>query len=140
MEPTKRNPELIVMLTYQDETVADALAIFERLKDAPVRHWGFKDVGLPPAEMRRVVSAMKAAGKTTYLEVVSLSEAEGLRGAQLAVEQGFDILMGTVYFPSIRDYLAKTPVQYYPFPGRVEGHPSILGGTIAVGVATARRG
>ena len=138
MAPMKRNPELIVMLTYQDETVADALAIFERLQDAPVRHWGFKDVGLPPAEMRRVVSAMKAAGKTTYLEVVSLSEAEGLRGAQLAVEQGFDILMGTVYFPSIRDYLAQTPVKYYPFPGRVEGHPSILGGTIEEIVAHAR--
>ncbi len=138
MEPMKRNPELIVMLTYQDETVADALAIFERLQDAPVRHWGFKDVGLPPAEMRRVISAMKAAGKTTYLEVVSLSEAEGLRGAQLAVEQGFDILMGTVYFPSIRDYLAKTHVKYYPFPGRVEGHPSILGGTIEEIVGHAR--
>src|SRR3989337_2162852 len=102
MELAKRKPSLIVMLTHQDETVPDSLAIFERLKDLPVQHWGFKDVGLPPAEMGRVVAAMQAAGKTTYLEVVSLSEEAGLQGARLAVEQGFDVLMGTVYFPSIR--------------------------------------
>ncbi|NJN45119.1 MAG: hypothetical protein HC806_10650 [Anaerolineae bacterium] len=91
---------------------------------------GFKDVGLSPEEMGKVVTTMKAAGKRTYLEVVSLSEAEGLRGAQLAAELGFDVLMGTVFFPSIPAYLKNTSVQYYPFPGRVHGHPSILEGTI----------
>ena len=137
MELAKRKPSLIVMLTHQDETVPDSLEIFERLKDLPVQHWGFKDVGLAPAEMGRVVAAMQAAGKTTYLEVVSLSEEAGLQGARLAVEQGFDVLMGTVYFPSIRDYLAATPVKYYPFPGQVQGHPSVLEGTIEEIVAHA---
>ena len=65
---------------------------------------GFKDVGLQPGHMQKVVTAMKDAGKTTFLEVVSLSEEEGLRGARLAVELGFDILMGTVFFPSIAKY------------------------------------
>jgi hypothetical protein len=138
MQATTRYPHLIVMLTHHDETVPDALAMFQRLQDVPVQHWGFKDVGLPPEAMRAVVSAMKAAGKTTYLEVVSLSEQEGLRGAQLAVEQGFDVLMGTVYFPSIRDYLADKPVKYYPFPGRIVGHPSILEGTLDEIVAHAQ--
>ena len=41
---------------------------------------------------------MKKAGKTTYLEVVSLTEEEGLKGAKLAVEAGCDVLMGTVFF------------------------------------------
>jgi hypothetical protein len=117
MELAKRKPSLIVMLTHQDETVPDSLEIFERLKDLPVQHWGFKDVGLAPAEMGRVVA--------------------GLQGARLAVEQGFDVLMGTVYFPSIRDYLAATPVKYYPFPGQVQGHPSVLEGTIDEIVAHA---
>lgn len=134
-----RQPELIIMLTHHDETVADALTLFEQLKDAPVRHWGFKDVGLPAAEMGRIVAAMKAAGKTTYLEVVSLTEAEGLRGAQLAVELGFDVLMGTVFFPSIGAYLKDKPIRYYPFPGHVHSHPSILDGTIDEIVADARR-
>jgi hypothetical protein len=92
METSNNKPELIVMLTYHDLTVPNALELFERLKDTAVTHWGFKDVGLPPEQMKPVVAAMKAAGKTTYLEVVSLSEAEGLSGAELAVELGFDVL------------------------------------------------
>lgn len=130
-------PELIVMLTHHDKTVPDALELFERTKEYPIKHWGFKDVGLPPEEMQTVVTAMKAGGKTTFLEVVSLSETEGLRGARLAVELGFDILMGTVFYPSIGDYLKDKPVRYYPFPGHVHSHPSILDGEIAEIVAHA---
>jgi len=137
MQPQHPKPELIVMLTYQDETVPDALELFNRSKDYPVTHWGFKDVGLPPKEMQAVATAMKASGKTTFLEVVSLSEEDGLRGARLAVDSGFDILMGTVFYPSIGDYLKDKPIQYYPFPGHVHGHPSILDGTIADIVAHA---
>jgi len=123
-------PEFILMLTYNDSTVKDALRIFRECKDLSIKHWGFKDVGLPPDEMKSLVREMKSAGKTTYLEVVSLSEDEGLRGAKLAVEAGFDVLMGTVYFDSIRDYLKDKPIKYYPFPGHVHSHPSILDGTM----------
>jgi len=137
MQSNHPKPELIVMLTHQDKTVPDALALFQRTKDYPVQHWGFTDVGLSPQEMQIVVSAMKDAGKITFLEVVSLSEAEGLRGARLAVELGFDILMGTVFYPSIGDYLKDKPVRYFPFPGHVHSHPSILDGTIAEIVAHA---
>ena len=132
-------PKLIVMLTHHDETVPDALELFNRTKEYPIKHWGFKDVGLPPKEMQVVASAMKEAGKITFLEVVSLSEEDGLRGAHLAVESGFDILMGTVFYPSIGDYLKDKPIRYYPFPGRVYGHPSILDGTIDDIVAHARK-
>jgi len=122
--------ELVVMLTHHDQTVKNALEMFEEMKDTPVLHWGFKDVGLPPNEMKKLVQRMKDSGKTTYLEVVSLSEEQGLAGARLAVESGFDVLMGTVYFDSIHAYLKDKPIQYYPFPGHVHSHPSILDGTI----------
>jgi hypothetical protein len=138
VQPQHLKPELIVMLTHHDQTVPDALDLFERTKDYPITHWGFKDVGIAPEAMKSVIQAMKDAGKTTFLEVVSLSEEEGLRGAQLAVELGFDILMGTVFFPSISEYLNDKPVRYYPFPGRVHSHPSILDGTIDEIVAHAR--
>ena len=138
MQPQRLKPELIVMLTHQDRTVQDALQLFERTRDYPITHWGFKDVGLSPEEMQRVVTAMKAAGKITFLEVVSLSEEEGLRGARLAVDLGFDVLMGTVFFPSIGEYLKDKAVKYYPFPGHVHSHPSILDGTIDEIVAHAR--
>ena len=91
-------PEFILMLTYNDQTVKNALELFRECKDTPVTHWGFKDVGLPEPKMKELAHEMKLAGKTTFLEVVSLSEQEGLRGAQVAVQAGFDILMGTVYF------------------------------------------
>ena len=123
-------PEFILMLTYNDSTVKEALQIFRECRNAPVMHWGFKDLGLPPEEMKALVREMKEAGKTTYLEVVSLSEEEGLRGAQIAVEAGFDILMGTVFFDSILEFLKGKPIQYYPFPGHIYGHPSILDGTM----------
>ena len=138
METQRLKPELIVMLTHQDRTVQDALQLFERTRDYPITHWGFKDVGLSPEEMQRVVSAMKAAGKITFLEVVSLSEDDGLRGARLAVDLGFDVLMGTVFFPSIGEYLKDKAIKYYPFPGHIHGHPSILDGTIDEIVAHAR--
>ena len=131
-------PELIVMLTHNDMTVPNARQLFGELKTLPVQHWGFKDVGLPISEMRPLVSEMRAAGKTTYLEVVSLSEAEGLKGARLAVEAGFDVLMGTVYFDSIKQFLTGEPTRYFPFPGHVHGHPSILTGTIDEIVTHAR--
>jgi hypothetical protein len=131
-------PEFILMLTYNDQTVKNALELFNECQDVPVTHWGFKDVGLPPTEMKRLVRAMKNVGKTTYLEVVSLSEAEGLAGAKIAVQAGFDILMGTVFFDSILTYLKDKPIKYYPFPGHVFSHPSILDGSIDEIVEHAR--
>jgi hypothetical protein len=131
-------PEFILMLTYNDQTVENAQELFEECKNTPVTHWGFKDVGLPAPKMKELVKAMKQAGKTTFLEVVSLSEQEGLAGAKLAVEAGFDILMGTVFFDSILDYLKNKPIKYYPFPGHVYSHPSILDGEIDQIVKHAR--
>lgn len=137
MQSQHLRPELIVMLTHHDKTVPEALELFQRTKDYPITHWGFKDVGISPEEMQTVVTAMKDAGKITFLEVVSLSEEEGLRGARLAVDLGFDILMGTVYYPSIRKYLEAKTVRYYPFPGHVHSHPSVLDGAIDEIVAHA---
>jgi hypothetical protein len=137
MGTNKMMPEFILMLTYNDETVKNALQLFTECKKLPVVHWGFKDVGLPPKEMTELVAEMKKAGKTTYLEVVSLTEKEGLAGAALAVEAGFDVLMGTVFFDSINEFLKDKPVKYYPFPGHIHSHPSILDGTLEDIVAHA---
>ncbi len=56
-------PEFILMLTYNDETVKNALQLFNDCKNLPVDHWGFKDVGLPPKEMMELVTEMKKAKK-----------------------------------------------------------------------------
>lgn len=71
--------------------------------------------------MKELVTAMKQAGKTMFLEVVSLTEEECLRGARIAVECGFDYLMGTVFFQSVFDYLKSHAKLYLPFCGKVTG-------------------
>lgn len=122
--------ELIVMLTHNDVTVPNALEVFESCKDLPVKYWGFKDHGLEPAAMKQLVDVMKANGKTTFLEVVSYSEEECMRGAKLGVECGFDFLLGTLYFESVCEYVKTTNLKYCPFVGKVSQTPSILEGTV----------
>ena len=121
--------KLITMLTHNDETVKDAGEVFLGCADLPCEFWGFKDVGLPKDTMRDVVSLMKDKGKTTFLEVVTLTEQGGMEGAQLAIDCGFDYLMGTIFFDSIMKLFAGAKTKYLPFVGKVFGHPSILEGT-----------
>jgi hypothetical protein len=121
--------KLIVMLTHNDETVKNAKEVFVDCGDLPVEFWGFKNIGLPLDQMKDLASTMKAAEKTTFLEVVTLSEEECLEGARMAVECKFDYLLGTVFYPSVNEYCKKMNVKYLPFCGKVYGHPSILEGT-----------
>ena len=123
-------PQLIVMLTHNDKTVPDAIEVFDASKDTPVKYWGFKEEGLPIDKMKALVDKMKAAGKTTFLEVVAYTEEECVAGAKIGVECGFDILMGTMYFDAVRDVAKKAGMKYMPFVGKIYGRPSILEGTI----------
>lgn len=122
-------PEIIVMLTHHDVTVQNAMEVFETCKDLPVKFWGFKNVGLPKDQMKALTAAMKAAGKTTFLEVVTYDEESCMDGAKTAVECGFDCLMGTLYYESVHNYLKEQGLTYMPFVGKVSGSPSILEGT-----------
>jgi len=123
-------PKLITMLTYKDQTVSNALEIFDQNKELPVECWGFKNIGLPVEEMKELVSAMKKAYKSTFLEVVTYTEDSCLAAAKLALECQFDYLMGTVYFESVHHLLKNHPLKYFPFCGKINGHPSILEGSI----------
>jgi len=122
--------KLITMLTYKDETVKDAFEVFDQCADLPDEFWGFKDVGLPKEQMKTLVDRMKEKGKITFLEVVSLTEQECLDGANLACECGFDYLMGTVFYPSVFEFMEGRSTKFLPFCGKVSGHPSVLEGSI----------
>ncbi len=122
--------KLIVMLTYHDQSIKNAAEVFTTCSDLPVDFWGFKDVGLPKRQMVELVEMMKKAGKKTFLEVVSYSEDACMRGAQLAVELGFDYLMGTIFYPKVWDFLKNKDIVYLPFVGKVTGSPSILEGSV----------
>ncbi|MDO5375083.1 MAG: hypothetical protein Q4F01_02755 [Staphylococcus rostri] len=122
--------ELIVMLTYNDFTVKNAYEVFDTCKDTAAQYWGFKDKGIPEADMKALFNYMKACGKTTFLEVVEYDEAESLQGAKLAKACDVDYLMGTSYFDSVNLYCQEHHIKYLPFAGDVINRPSILRGDV----------
>ena len=124
------NSELIVMLTHNDRTVENAREIFEQCKHSKARYWGFKEEPLPLDDMKKLFARMKNFGKTTFLEVVSYSEREGLDGAKIAAACHCDFLMGTKYFDSINALCRANDIRYMPFVGKISGRPSILEGTL----------
>lgn len=133
-----KHPELIVMLTWHDYTVENAAQVFEQCKDSAAHYWGFKEHPLPHEQMRQLYKRMHDCGKTTLMEVVAYTEHEGLEAAQLAAECQCDIVMGTKYSDTIRDYCHSHGLRYMPFVGTVTGRPSVLQGTIDDIVAEAR--
>ena len=122
-------PDLFVMLTWNDVTVPDAKEIFLAAKDAPARHWGFKSAGISPRDARRLAACMKENGKRTYLESLEIEESLCLKDAQLAADCGFDHLLGTVYFESVHELTRRAGIAYSPFVGL--GADSRLRGSIA---------
>ena len=50
----KNFPELIVMLTHNDRTAANAREIFEQCKNSKARCWGFKEEPLTLDEMKKL--------------------------------------------------------------------------------------
>lgn len=123
-------PFLIVMLTHDDRTVENAFEIFEQCRNSKAEYWGFKEEPLPPEQMKRLYSYMKDCGKKTVLEVVAYTEKECMRGAEMAVDFGCDILMGTVFSDSVNEFCKRNNLKYMPFVGDITGRPSVLHGTV----------
>ncbi len=131
--------DFIFMLTHTDRTIPDAQDRLEEALEASVRHIGFKDIGLPFASLRRLADTIRSAGATLYLEVVSLGAQSEEASARAAVEPGVDVPMGGTRPQVILPVLAGTGIRYYPFPGEVVGHPSVLAGTTDAIVGSACR-
>lgn len=131
--------DFILMLTSNDRTIPDAPARLEQALEGGVRHIGFKDVGLPLDELKGLAQTIRDAGGRSYLEVVSLDEDSELASARAAVELDVDCLLGGTRAESVTDVTRDHPLRYYPFPGRIAGHPSVLEGPEDDVVAAARR-
>ena len=130
---------LIVMLTHHDRTVSEAKSVFLSACDLPVECWGFKDIGLPEAEMQTLADAIRQAGKKVFLEVVSYEPHECMRGAEMALSLGCDYPMGTLFYEEVWQRLKDEDITYLPFLGKVSGSPSILEGTAEEMVQEAHR-
>ena len=134
-----QRPDFIFMLTQQDRTIADARERLREVLAQGVRHVGFKDIGLPLPELHALARDIRAGGARVYLEVVSLDEASEVASARAAVELGVDVLMGGTRPEAVLPVLRGSGIAYYPFPGKVSGHPSVLSGPVQDIVASARR-
>ena len=131
-------PKLILMFTQNDVTVPNALEVFEQVKELPVDFFGFKEIGLEPDKMRELNNRIHTAGVESFLEVVEYDEESIAEPAKMAVDMGFDYLMGTVYYSSIWEIIDKK-IKYFPFCGKIYDRPSILDGTIEEIAADAKR-
>lgn len=128
----------VFMLTRNDRTVEDARLHLETALSLGVRHIGFKDIGLPVDELKALNTRIKEKCATSYLEVVSLDRNSEIASAKAAVEIGVDILLGGTRVEDVLPIIQNTSIKYYPFPGQITGHPSVLEGSADEIAASAR--
>ncbi|WP_428696332.1 methylglyoxal synthase [Stappia sp.] len=130
--------DFIFMLTEDDSTVPDARARLEEVLAGGARHIGFKDVGLPFDELKALAHDIRSAGGRVYLEVVSLDAESELRSARAAIGLEVDCLLGGTRAADVAPMLKAHPIRYYPFPGEIVGHPSVLAGSVETITQSAR--
>jgi hypothetical protein len=131
--------EFVFMLTHNDSTVTNAHDVLVGLTDSGLRYVGFKDVGAPPAALTALAGLAHDAGMEVMLEIVSTSAEDEARSLRAATAIGVDWVLGGTHTEVGLDVLRDTGVRYCPFPGTIEGHPSVLRGTLAEIVADAGR-
>ena len=131
--------EFIFMLTRDDVTLPDARAVYGSVAGTGIRHVGCKDVGLPKNELKALMDDIRAHGHETYLEVVSETEEATLASARAAAEIRPDHVIGGTLIEPVHEILAGTGVRFWPYVGRVVGHPCLLRGSIEEIVADAQR-
>ena len=122
--------EFIFMLTHDDMTVPDALDVYDSIRTTGLRYVGFKDVGVPVDVLRKLTTRIRADRRTPVLEVVSISVDDEVRSIRTGLDIGVDILMGGIHPEAALPILAGSGIRYFPFPGTVVGHPSVLTGTV----------
>ena len=115
--------DFIFMLTRQDRTITDCLAILDLILPLKLRHIGFKDVGVDKKTLATLAERIRKSGATTYMEVVSTSPADALNSARVAVELGIDRLLGGTDVVRVQEILGDRKIGYYPFCGFPTGHP-----------------
>jgi hypothetical protein len=119
------------MLTRDDRTVNDARRVYESVLDTGISHVGCKDVGLPRDELAALMDDIRAAGHTSYLEVVSETDDATLQSARAAAEIGPDYLIGGTLIEPVQKIIAGTGIRFFPYIGQIIDHPCLLRGSIA---------
>lgn len=121
--------DFIFMLTRHDQTVEDARQVLDMALATGIRRIGFKDVGASRKELKSLTAAIRDAGASSYMEVVSTTSDRVRASLETARAIGVDYVLGGKDLDAARETLEDGLARYYPFPGRPHGHPTALGGT-----------
>ena len=121
----------IFMLTHNDSTVPAAARVYESLRGTALHYVGFKDIGATPDELAVVAEKAHADGLEVMLEVVSTSRESEIASLQAGRDMAVDWILGGTHAGDGVRILAGSGIKYCPFPGRIDGHPSVLLGSIA---------
>lgn len=132
-----RRPELIFMLTRRDRTVRDCLDVYQSTRGSRLNYVGFKDVGAEPGTLAALTAQIHADGRRAVLEVVSEDAESEARSISMGLELGVDIIMGGTRIADSAALISGSDIDYFPFPGHVVGHPSVLEGSFESIVASA---
>jgi hypothetical protein len=130
--------EFIFMLTHNDATVENARDVLEEVAETGLRCIGFKDVGASRKVLAEVTSHAHEVDMKVMLEIVTTDAEEELRTLGTAADIGVDCVLGGTHPAEGAALLRETGIEYYPFPGTIEGHPSVLVGELDEIVAHAR--
>lgn len=122
--------EFALFFTRNDQTVVNCLELFSLFEESGIRHFGFKDVGVERETLQALANAIREAGGTSYMEVVSESPAACIRSAEIAAELGVRRLLGGTQVDEIQAVLAGSETLYFPAAGRPVGHPVQLEGSV----------
>jgi hypothetical protein len=128
----------ILMLTRQDQTVANARAVYQDIRRCGLQFVGFKDIGLPLDELKLLADDIRQDGCKVMLEVVSSTQESEMRSIEAAIELKVDYLLGGRHAKEALKPLKGRNIQYFPFAGHTIGHPTKLTGSMQEIVEDAR--
>jgi hypothetical protein len=131
--------DFIFMMTSGDRTVGDCLDVLDEVAGLGLRHIGFKDVGVPPEALDTLHRRIKESGAISYLEVVSLTPEATRQSARSARRLGVDRVLGGGNPAAVLSEIRGSRIEYFPFVGRPEGHPTELAGSPEEIAADCRR-
>lgn len=122
--------KMIVMLTKDDCTVANAVDVLKSIAHTGIKHVGFKDVGIEPSEMKHLMKIIRSNDMKAYFETVQLTKDKTLRSVDLALELGADYLMGGKFVESVLPEIKEEKISYYPYVGKIHDHPCLMNGSL----------
>ena len=88
--------------------------------------------------MRNLVNIIKGEGGKVFFESVNLSKEGYFRSVDTAIKLGIDYFIGGIYLKPVLRLLRSNGIKYFPYVGRVVGHPCLLRGSIEDVISDAR--